>query len=169
MLVIMWTWPRPRPRLWRGSPSFSRRNPLVLVIQVLAPYALGARTHEPSQPGWRRGARESSIFSRDTAPNSQLRSQTFRCPEGIPGKATGIPVLEPTGLEPEKGTEGTEAGHGANTHREPGGTRERYIQVENTLFFTPLWASSEKAGLLLIPPPAESKSNQRPAGTGVGR
>lgn len=117
MLVIMWTWPRPRPRLWRGSPSFSRRNPLVLVIQVLAPYALGARTHEPSQPGWRRGARESSIFSRDTAPNSQLRSQTFRCPEGIPGKATGIPVLEPTGLFIYVAWSGAREGHGRDRSR----------------------------------------------------
>lgn len=40
-------------------------------------------------------------------------------------------------LEPEKGTEETQASRGTNTHQEPGGASWQYIQVENTLFFTP--------------------------------
>lgn len=66
-------------------------------------------------------------------------------------------------LEPKKGTEGIQAGRGANTHQELGGASWQHIQVENTLFFTTTTpvASSEKGGLLLIsistPPPGRIK------------
>lgn len=154
MLLVTWSCPSPRPRFSRASPSFSRRNPLVLLVQFLAPRAARGPGHR-RRAGHRvrRQSQEASTSSQDTAANSQIWSQTFGCPKGIPSKATGILVLEPPGLfhlrcpvwSQGRAQKGPETGHGANAHQEHGWCRLAIRpSKKNTLLFTHLQASSEK-------------------------
>lgn len=133
--------PAPDPSSGGEVPAF--QEGILLSSHVVGRQGAGA---EPGTP---------SASSQDTAPNSQLRSQMFRCPE-FPARPQEFLFLNQLGfsftslgLQPAKGT-----GRGTNTHQEP--RWGQLVKRPNTLFFTccgPPLRRQDSSSL----PPAESK------------